>query len=295
MDLFRNNDQIITDKDFEKALASLNLKGRTVFCYSRLFGFGRICGVDAVKRMIEVLIDAVSSEGTLIIPAYTFSAYSSEVFDPETTRSTVGVFGEVARNTPGFVRSVHPVYSHVAYGKHALSLCEKSSYSTCFGSDSFFAKFAELSSAYILVLGTTFSVITGAHYYDQLADAPGRFIKKFPASLSLQGEVKEIEFDSFVKDYDFYSDCTPCFAGLDALADALGVVRRIKFADDWIHGITEKDFSRLYLLCLKYGQRRLLTGTKAEFESYYQKNNFNLLKDSLAGELVDKIKAEFKN
>lgn len=292
MDLFRNYDQITSDENFSSALASLNLKGKSVFCYSRLFGFGRIAGLDAVKRMIEILQEKITPEGTLIIPAYTFSAYQGEVFDGETTKSTVGILGEAARNTEGFYRSNHPVYSHVAWGKNAEHICKESSSLTCFGEDSLFAKFADLPGAYVLVLGTTLSVVTGAHYFDQLANAPGRFVKKFPAKIMIDSKETDIEFDSFVKDYDFYADIMPCFAGLDTIAGILGVIQRVKFADGWIHGIAEEDFRRLYLLCLKYDQRGLLLGTKDEFETYYQKNDFHLLDGKISEELINNIKKD---
>lgn len=294
MDLFRNHDQIATDEDFSSALAELNLKGKTVFCYSRLFGLGRINGIDAVKRIIEILQEAVTDKGTLIIPAYTFSGFQGETFDVDTTKSTVGILSEAARISKGFYRSVHPVYSHVAWGKDAQTICEESSYDTCFGQDSFFAKFATLPNPYILVLGTTLSVITGAHYFDQLGQAPGRFVKKFPAKIMVDGVETDIEFDSFVKDYDFYDNIVPCFAGLDTVAETLGLIQRVKFADGWIHCISEKDLKRLYLLCLKHDQRLLLLGTKEEFETYYQKNDFHLLDGKIPEGLIKKIKNDFE-
>ena len=166
MELFEAEGEIIKDSDFASCLQAHSLKGRSVLVYSRLMSFGRIRQKETVSRILALLIECIGGEGTLCVPCYTFSAYNKEIFDPSESRSRVGALGDLARVQEGFVRTIHPVYSHACWGKHARAL-KAQDYHTCFGSNSFFDLFARLPDAYILMLGTTLSAVTFIHYYDQ--------------------------------------------------------------------------------------------------------------------------------
>lgn len=256
---------------------------------------GRPTGVNVFPRMIEIFQKALGKEGTLSLPCYTFSAYNNQVFDPKATKSITGILGETARSMPGFIRTVHPVYSHVCWGKYANKLNQQRE-STCFGKDSFFDIFCSLPDSYVMILGASFSALAFYHYYDQLFKAPGRFIKKFKGQINTGSEIREIEFDSYVKDHKFYEDKMNCLGRLDAVATELGFVKRAQFASGWIHGINEKDFQRLYKCCLETDQTYFLCSTKAEWEEYFPKNNFTLFHKRLDHEKVEKIKdLLFKN
>ena len=143
MIIFKNGRIEITDEEFKNVIQKFPLKNKTVIVFSRLFSLGRITGKEAVFRLIEILRNAIGSEGTLCIPCYTYSGYKNEIFDPETTSGTVGILGEVAREIAGMIRTVHPVYSTVCIGKDAEYLKRQNS-STCFGEGSFFDLFSRL-------------------------------------------------------------------------------------------------------------------------------------------------------
>lgn len=292
MILFRNGKKEISDGDFRKTIKEFPLKNKTVFVYSRIFSLGRITSKEAVFRLIEILVDAVGSEGTLCIPCYSYSGYKDEIFDPLMTSGTVGVLGDVSRETPGMIRTVHPVYSTVCMGKDAQFL-NSQSYYTCFGENSFFDLFSRLGNGFFLMLGTNLSVLTSAHYYDQKFSSPLRFVKKFEASIIENGEKKKIVFDSYVKNYEIYGDKTNCYAKFDAFADDLSIIKRVPFGNDWMHGIGESNYQKLYKCLIEMDPFHYFLSSKSEFIEYYQKNRFKLYHGKIGQRELDLVKGKF--
>ena len=291
MDLFKTKEGIYTESDFERTLAKFNLKGRNLYLCSSLLSLGRPTNLKVPGRIIEILLDILGKEGTLTIPAYTFSAYSNEIFDVEKSRSITGVLGETARLMPGFTRTVHPVYSHAVKGKHAEFL-DGQDFTTCFGENSYFDLFCSIPDSYVMVLGSSLSALAFYHYYDQLFNAPGRFVKKFKAKIQTGCEVREIEFDSYVKDYDnFYvGNLMNCLGRFDALATELGLLHREPVGMNCAAGISEPDFKRLYKSCLDTDQKYFLCSTKEEWQEYFPKNNYSLFHGEILPEKLDSIR-----
>ena len=70
---------------------------------NQIFGF--------IKHLFE-FFDA----GTVIMPAFTYSATSGKVFSLRETASSVGQFSEVFRRVEGVSRSLDPIFSVCAKG-----------------------------------------------------------------------------------------------------------------------------------------------------------------------------------
>jgi aminoglycoside 3-N-acetyltransferase len=294
MELFRTEQGIVSDRDFADGLEPHRLAGRPVLVYSRLLSFGRITGRESIARILDLLLEAIGPEGTLCIPAYTFSAFNQECFDYETSPSRVGVLGDAARLRRGFTRTVHPVYSHACWGKEVSALA-KQDRTTCFGAGSFFDLFCDLPGAYILALGTTLSAVTAIHYYDQRYGCPGRFVKRFEARIRKDGLEERIEFDSYVRDYEFYKGRSSCLARFDALATSMRLITRTRVGWDWMHGMEEDMLARLYKGCLESDPEYFLIGTDEEFVAYYQKNEFTLYHGRLDGERTARAVKPFQS
>lgn len=295
MDFFKTKEGVFTDSDFADALSGLNLKGANLYLCSSLLSLGRPMNMKVPEKLIEIVVDQLGTGGTLTIPSYSFSGYNKEIFDPETSKCIVGTLGETARKMPGFIRTIHPVYSHSVTGKY-LEKLNGQKIETCFGKESYFDIFCSIPNSVIIVLGSSLSALAFYHCYDQLFNAPGRFVKKFNAKIKEGDLIKDIEFDSFVKDYDnFYTGTLMnCLGRFDALATELGVLKHIPFAGNYIHCIKENDFRRLYEACLKVDQKYFLCSTKNEWEEYYPKNNFTLFHGKLENEKILKIRRDGK-
>ena len=65
---------------------------------------------DPLKTFISELI-SFFCEGTVIVPAFSYSATKGEVFDVQETPSDVGLFAEKFRLAEGIDRSQHPIFS----------------------------------------------------------------------------------------------------------------------------------------------------------------------------------------
>lgn len=75
-------------------------------------------------QVLDILLDIVGSEGTLIFPTYPkLTSYkflkSGEIFDQRRTPSYMGILSEFARRHSKAIRSLHPTKSVAAIGKHA--------------------------------------------------------------------------------------------------------------------------------------------------------------------------------
>lgn len=290
MILFKDKDNRYSEEDLNFILKNFNLEGKTVLCYSRLMSFGRIQGKNAVLAILDVIKKNIGPRGTLCLPGYTFSAYNNELFDPEKSKSATGVLSECARSIPGYIRTVHPVYSHVCWGENADQFNRRQNKKTCFGKDSFFELFSNSDKAYLLFLGTNYSAQTLYHYYEQTFGAPGRFLKSFKGLIKENGNEFELKFDSYVKNLAFYKKRMNSLARFDALAEELKFGLRHKFAADWILGIKEIDFKRLFKACLKVDQKYFLCSSHEQWETYYLNNKFSLFHHKLDCEKIRKVK-----
>jgi aminoglycoside 3-N-acetyltransferase len=84
------------------------------------------------EAFIDALIEAVGSEGTIMMNAYTnfFSisqvqfGWTDYVFEPELTKANTGIVPETFRKYKNSIRSRHPTNSVVAYGRWAKFLTD---------------------------------------------------------------------------------------------------------------------------------------------------------------------------
>jgi len=79
-------------------------------------------------RILEILLETVGQEGTLVFPCWHFTYRAEEylksgkVFDVRRSPSALGMLSEMARRYPGAKRSLHPINSIVAIGKDAAAI-----------------------------------------------------------------------------------------------------------------------------------------------------------------------------
>ena len=114
----------LSEQEFRKILTKeLGItKGSIVFIHSSVdnlnFAFD-------TYRLLEVLLETVGEEGTLVFPCWHFTNRAEEylksekVFDIRRSHSALGMLSEMARRYPGAKRSLHPTNSIVAIGKNA--------------------------------------------------------------------------------------------------------------------------------------------------------------------------------
>jgi aminoglycoside 3-N-acetyltransferase len=167
------NKIVVTKQDIVTGLKNLGLKaGDTALVHSSLSRFGIVTGgVDAV---IDALLEAVSPDGTIMVPVLTGSeklcAANPPVFDVKNSSCWTGKIPETFRKRSSAVRSLHPTHSVSAIGAKAkyFTAGHENCITPC-GLDSPYHKLA-LSDGYVLMLGVDLECCTLFHTAEELAD-----------------------------------------------------------------------------------------------------------------------------
>lgn len=104
-----------------EALRSTGIqRGDAILVHSSMSRFEAFNG--SVPDIVSVFMDAIGSEGTLMMPTLSMSgsaidfAKSGRIFDSRTTPAQVGLLPEVFRRSAGVARSIHPTHSVAAWG-----------------------------------------------------------------------------------------------------------------------------------------------------------------------------------
>lgn len=169
--------------------------GDTVFFHACLGALGLPDGLEseqaACEALLEVLEEAVGAEGTLIVPAYTFSFCRGEVFDPAESPAVGGLwntfvaFPEFLRRLAGTVRSTDPIFSVVARGPRAAELLGELPPASL-GEGSVFHRLWNQGGK-VCLLGTGLYETTLQHHAEALARVPWRYDKLFTGTIHERG------------------------------------------------------------------------------------------------------------
>jgi aminoglycoside 3-N-acetyltransferase len=171
--------------------------GMTVMVHSSLGRVGWTVG--GPVTVIRALLEAVGSDGTLVMPAESPTVsdprgWSDDrvklewhdtirahlpVFDPLTTPTTMGAVPEAFRTFPGTVRSNHPLVSVCANGRLAEEITKRHALSFCEGLGTPFEKLYVLD-AFTLLLGVGFDRCTSLHYAESLVPSRRTTMSRFP-------------------------------------------------------------------------------------------------------------------
>lgn len=186
--------------------------GDVLMLHSDLTRLGLFEGAKSAEETLagyyEALRKAVGPEGTLVALSCTESwARKGTPFVYEDSPSEQGVLSEYIRTRPEAVRSLHPLFSVCAVGKHAHDICADASPSA-FGYDSPFERMRRYD-ARILCLGVDLLAMTFVHHVEQTFGVPYSYTKEWSAPVYKNGGKLDRRFFAFVRylesgvDYDF--------------------------------------------------------------------------------------------
>jgi len=167
---------VVTKEHIAEGLQKLGFqKGDIVFVHSSLSSFGYVKGgADAV---IDALLETVGEEGTVMMPALTYSTVNARqpIFDVKHTPCVVGRIPETFRLRQEAKRSLHPTHSVAAIGAKAeyLTIGHEKDMTPC-SRTSPYGKLVELGG-YILFIGVDLRCNTTFHAMEEWANVPGRF------------------------------------------------------------------------------------------------------------------------
>jgi len=125
--------------------------------------------------IISALLDAVGSNGSLLMPALSYEQKPHDVHSTSDTPSNVGVLPEYFRLRKGTIRSIHPTHSVCGIGPAVEELFkEHHNDSTPCGRFSPFSKILNID-AKIVILGCSLCQNTTMHAIEELIEPPYYF------------------------------------------------------------------------------------------------------------------------
>ena len=154
-------------------LAGLGVrKAGILLVHSSLKSLGTL--PDGPETATQGLLEALGSEGTLLLPALSYETVNAEnpVFDVLNTRSCVGALPEFFRKRAGTMRSVHPTHSACGVGPRARDLLGGHFRDTtpC-GGNSPYSRLRE-EAGQILFIGCGLRPNTSMHGVEELVEPP---------------------------------------------------------------------------------------------------------------------------
>ena len=201
--LYTYDGGVLTQEDFTDALRSVGVMlGDTIFVHSDVRVFGKIAEPDKTKLLrplVEALEASVGPGGTVVMPAFSYSFCKGEPYDPDTTRSTVGVLTDFFRTESGVERSLHPMFSVSAWGKGREAFMHTSKDS--FGAGTAFDTLRQADGT-IVLLGTDFQACTFLHHVEQMCGVPYRFMKTFEGVVIDGATTSHESYTYFVRPLD---------------------------------------------------------------------------------------------
>ncbi|MBO5566250.1 MAG: AAC(3) family N-acetyltransferase [Succinivibrio sp.] len=154
------------------------------------------------NELIDKLKEAVGPEGTLMIRAFNWDFCKGVPFDIRKTPSQTGSLGNVALERSDFLRTKHPLYSWLVYGRYQEFLCSTDPENS-FGEGSIF-DFLCANKAKLLTVGnTSVSGFSHFHHAEQLAKVPYRYHKFFIADyIDYEGNCSKKRYTMYVRRLD---------------------------------------------------------------------------------------------
>ncbi len=174
--------KIVKKDDILSALEKAGLRrGDTVMVHCALSPFGHIEG--GAGTVVDAFFETVGEEGTIIMPAFTFSSIYIEGMGPEVANRRPFDMGDIGQLRVGSVpetflkrsgvgRSAHPSHSFAVAGKHAKEWTEahRESDPPC-GSTTPLAKLTEHDGK-IIWFGAELATTTFFHFLENEKDMP---------------------------------------------------------------------------------------------------------------------------
>jgi len=178
--------------------------GDTLLVHSNLFRTMarsvKLCSNFKVENIIESLLMALGSSGTLLLPLFNFDFPNGITFDIRNSPSQMGILTEAGRFWPGAVRTGHPIYSFAVIGKNSDTFRGLKNFSG-YGSDSPFGVLHRLNGKIGVIDLPDQNSMTFYHYVEESLNAPYRYHKQFTGQYVDEDGVESTQtFGLFVRD-----------------------------------------------------------------------------------------------
>lgn len=192
-----------SEKHIDIALKKVGLKkGQIIYINPEIYKFGILKEAknknDYFKIFFDKINKVIGKKGTITVNSYSFQTLRyNKKFIHEKTVSSSGRFSEHVRKKKGSIRSNHPVFSVVSYGKNKKKICANNSLSN-YGFNSPYHNFLELNGK-ILNLGMNPAKNPFIHVAEFLSAVPYCYNKLTKVNYTKKNKKIVKYFSSFVR------------------------------------------------------------------------------------------------
>ena len=195
---------------------------------------------DKFKFFFDSIIRFLGRNGTVLIPAFSYSFCKKKIFNPKRNPSEVGLFSEIFRLRKDTKRTNHPIFSFSIFGKN-WKIYEKAKTQSCFGKGTVFDVFRHFNGK-IITMGTTFeNSATFLHYIEETALVNYRYHKKFFGKIINKGNKELINTNFYVRKRKFNKE-------FKKPPPYLKYLKKTEFGRYNVYSINSKKF---YNICIK--------------------------------------------
>jgi len=180
-------------------------RGHIIFVHSDVSVFGKIGDIKNKDEFLGLILqsfkEAIGTDGTIIMPTFSYSFCRNEIYDPDSSSSKVGALTTYFRKQRDVVRTIHPIFSVAIWGQKKEYFNSNLSKDS-FDKDSIFGKLHKHNGK-IIVFGSPFATsATFLHYIEQSHGVPYRYVKTFKGIIK-KGDIEyEDEYTFFVRYLD---------------------------------------------------------------------------------------------
>jgi len=152
-------------------------------------------GNEVCKLLYSAMREVVGPEGTILLPAFSFSFHRNEDFDVQATPIIEGAwsssleFLEYFRRLPGVVRSADPIHSVTGLGPTAEKLLTGLP-NTSYGKDCLHERLVKIAGK-ICGIGVGLAEAQFLHYVEEALGVPFRYKKLFTGRIGQNGKLSK--------------------------------------------------------------------------------------------------------
>ena len=153
---------------------------------------------EQLNHLMNEIVEFSGTEGTVVVPTYSYSFTKQQDFHVRNTPGDVGLFSEAFRKLSIALRSKNPNFSVASIGKYARDF-QEARIDDAFGAGTAFDLLHKFN-AKIVCLGCEFDRITLVHYLEQSLNVSYRYFKTFSGKILDDEGSQSVDTTYFVKD-----------------------------------------------------------------------------------------------
>ncbi len=216
--------------------------------------YSGIANNEKLDYLIYQIKEYFSPNGTILVPAFTYSFTKGEIYNVNKTESSVGLFSEKFRLSSDVVRTNHPIFSTSIWGKHGKYFMNKNN-NDCFGSSTFFEELLT-RNVKLITLGCDLNAVTFVHYAEQKARVSYRYFKTFSGTVLNEDQETSLETTYFVRDTTLKTACN--LKHFSAVAEKKNMLQSGSAGRFPLKTIKALDFYELALELIHYNEYALI-------------------------------------